>query len=118
MNLEQSLVLAWNHKDMHYRCPRPGVGEAYCIIADAVARMTFNWITGQEARDTLLAAFLADLARVPDEIHAVKDWYRKVKLYKLAYRRSSFRAFWLQFGVNDRYEKQDAQGEWKRQNRT
>ena len=109
MMLETALEIAWNHKDMTHRCKQPGVGESLCIIENAIAAVDFNWITGQEVRNALQAEFVAQRGvEQTDDIHAVKGWERKIRLYKLAFPKSNFRAFWIQFGVTDVDEKRVA----------
>lgn len=104
MNVEQAIKLAQG-----LDTERPGVGEALCIIDEKLDAAKFNWITGQRAFEVLKLKFAAlRCVEQAEAVHAAKGWERKIKLYKWAFPASSFKAFWIQFGVTDADEKRVA----------
>lgn len=62
MTLDDALNLAWQCKDFGKQCERPEAAEALGIILDELEAAKFNWLTGQAARDVLLAATGFNLA--------------------------------------------------------
>lgn len=108
MNVDQALELAWNHKDMQHHCEPPGIGEALCIMEDALAAVNFNWITGQLAVAELQEAFAKDHLGQVAAIHAVKSWERKISLFRRAFPKASFKRFWDEYGNIDRHEQRIA----------
>lgn len=106
MNVEQARAIA-KGLDMLM----PTLGEAICKIGEKLANANFNWITGQLANAALVAEFQAsDYAAKVDAIHAASGWVYKVLLFKLAFPKSGFKTFWVQFGINDIEQRQAARG--------
>lgn len=108
MNVEQARAIAKGLDTV-----MPTLGEAICKISEKLTSAQFNWITGQLANAALTAEFQAsDYTAKVEAIHAAQGWGNKVLLFKLAFPKSGFKTFWVQFGINDIEQRQAARAAW------